>query len=119
MEPQDAPPLDAPTLPRSTRIARWVVVALMVAGVVSIWLPSPAGLIAAMLLVYIGGALLLLIVGDYAKLRQARRVHARMSLEQSAPDGSDARLLVDASGLSGDLVRRWRAGRKWCAWLVA
>lgn len=111
--PPAAPGLPTPQLERSTKIALVVLAAVLVFCVLAIWLPSPAGWIAALLFLYVGGTSTVLIVSDFGKLRQDRLFTRRASLLEPTPDDPDVRVVLDIKALTVDQLRPWRAWRKW------
>jgi hypothetical protein len=110
---RDVPTLGTPQLKLSTRIGLGVLAAVLVFCLASFWLPSPAGLIAGVLFVYVGLSLALLVVSDLGKLREDRQVAQRASIAQPTVDDPDWRLMLDATGLTNDRLKPWRASRRW------
>src|SRR5687767_11394859 len=66
---EEIPKLGTPALERSTKIGLKVLAAVLFFCVLSIWLPSPAGMIASVLPIYVGRSLSLLVVSDLGQLR--------------------------------------------------
>lgn len=111
--PEDGPKLGTPGLERSTKIGLKILAAVLGFCVLSIWLPSPAGMIASVLFIYVGLSLALLVVSDLGRLRDDRLLAKRASMEQPTVDDPDWRVMLDATGVTHDRLRPWRRWRKW------
>jgi hypothetical protein len=117
------PPLPRPQLDRSTRWALPILAAVAAFAVLSYWLPAPAGTIAALLFLYVGGALSLLVLKDLAALRERRRAWQRVRWGVPTGVASDRdrplpALLFDVADLKREHVARWRRWRRWFAGLL-
>jgi len=117
--PNDKLKLATPRLRLSTKIGFGVLAAVLVFCVVSFWLPSPAGWIAAVLLIYVGLSLALLVVSDLGVLRQQRLLAKHSALAEPTSEDPDSRVMLDARGLTCHQLARWRAWRRWFAVVVA
>ena len=119
MATPDAPPY--PTLARSARLSLWVLAGVLAFCVASVWLPPPSGAIAITLFVLVGGSLSIVVLKDFATLREDRRVWRRLHWADAPADTvapEPARLLLDLADLKHEHVARWRRWRPWCVALL-